>query len=473
MNLPQRLTLRAALLALAAPAVLVLPLAPAAAQTERSGVVVADVANAQAAPGETSYVVAKLTRGQKVTVVGMKFGKWLQILPPQNSFTLVPAGHVNRTGPASFPTEGEASRDLNVRIASRVNDLKWAFADRRIPAGTRLTILGETEDQFYYMIPPPEGVFYYVEKDAVTPEHMAPPELRGDEAEMPEMPEMPERPPVEPPVNGELESSIPPMDPINPVVDDTARTPLTGNPDDVGNTIPEDPTAPLRPIGDDAPAMADEDAPDPLTPSTPEAAEEFMALETLHADLVALDVEEQTPGDLDALATEYRALLATDGLGGADTKIAELRVKGLEGRRDALEKLLEVRRQRAAEADATAAMQAETEALEQEVEQTMVQRFDAVGTLRSSKLRLGDQTLYRLTDPRSGYTMLYVHPAEGVDLAALVGDFVGVRGEMTDDTRVGSLRYLLPTAAEAVEITRIGNGVTADMIPASVRPTNQ
>ena len=467
-----RHTGRALLLAAAAavPAATLVPatLAQQQAPASNVGIVLADVVEAQAKPGESSYAVLRLTRGQRVTVVGMKYGKWLQIVPPEGSYALVPAGHVNRSGAAGYPTTGIANRDLNVRVASRVSDLKWELVDRRVPEGSPLEILGETEDQSYYMIPPPEGMYYYVSKDAVLPEQQAPAELRGLDA-TPPPPDIPTPQPAVEPVDGGMAAEgmpetadLPdvtgvtpdrPAEPDSPVVEN-GRTPL-----DTPDAAP--------PYEDDTTVTADE--PEAFTESTPEAGEAFLDLERRYGELTQTSLEEQQPETLDALAAEYQALLDAGDLGTADVKMADLRLKGLAGRRDAVRQYREVRDRRAEQAAEIARVEQENARITQEVEAAQVTRYKAVGTLRRSKLRLGDEQLYRLTDPATGYTLLYVRPASTVDLPGLVGKFVGLRGEMTESTRVGSLQYLQPETAEEVDITRVGNNVTAELIPATLR----
>src|SRR6185436_4064022 len=70
----------------------------------------------------------------------------------------------------------------------------------------------------------------------------------------------------------------------------------------------------------------------------------------------------------------------------------------------------------------TQALQAEREELETRIKNSGVKYFAAVGTLRVSSLQQGAGTLYRLTDPKNGRTVVYIR-AEDAKIGSLVGQF--------------------------------------------------
>lgn len=438
---------------------------PAAAQNGKQ--IIGEVfkpTRAQAGAGDTSYDVLRLNPGDRVTVVAIKFDRWLQIVPPEGSYCLVPAGHVTRNGAAGFPTEGVASRDLNVRIASQINEMKWDFAPRRIPAGSRLTILGETDDQ-YYMIPPPSDVYYYVPKDALRPV------TDGGS-----------------PDNGDL-AAQPPVDGGAAVADGTETPDATDvpMPDDAGELAarPDDTTpdvngeVELPDSGERTPIPGDEATPESATTresmtdaspttapvlSSDEAAVAFLTLEEQYAAEVSKPIDQQ---QLDELEANYQRMIDEGELGTADAETAQVRLKGIERRRKAIEQFEEVRRMQEQMRAAEQEMADSSAQYNQQIEQATVKRYAAVGVLRTSKLRLGRQTLYRLTDPNTGRTLVYVRADAGEMAAAMtanLGQFVGIEGSMVDDPRV-KLSYLNPAAVETVDPAALYQSVTADMIP--------
>lgn len=408
--------------------------------------------NAQAGAGETSYPVLRLQPGERVNVVAIKFDRWLQIEPPEGSFCLVPAGHVTRSGNADFPSEGTAVRDLNVRIASQINEMKWDFAPSRITAGSKLTILGETDDA-YYRIPPPADVFYYVPKDSLRPVGTS--ETGND---------------------GAVAANEDSATDVDPVVDDTADAPETAEvtemPDDPADTAvagfdepdTDGTRVPLAGEGDTPDVVAQVPATRPASLSSESAAERMLALEQRFNEEVAKPIDEQ---DLDSLLAEYAALADTGELGEADSDLVALRLEGIEKRRAAIEQYKQVQQMRREMEEQQAQLEAENAQHQEQLQAANLKNYVAVGVLRTSKLRLGRQTLFRLTDPNTGRTLVYVR-AEPGEMSALMterlGTFVGIDGTLVEDPRI-NLSYLTPMAIDSLDPADVYKTVTADMIP--------
>ena len=124
----------------------------------------------RSSPREDAYPTMKLEKGQKVTVVGIKF-KWLKILPPEGSFAYVPKAYVNLRGDGKV---GRASREVIAKVGSTLNQLKTAPM-AKIDEGQDVEILGEQDE--YYKVKPPEGTYLYVNESFVDPVQALPNEV--------------------------------------------------------------------------------------------------------------------------------------------------------------------------------------------------------------------------------------------------------------------------------------------------------
>jgi hypothetical protein len=92
--------------------------------------------------------------------------------------------------------------------------------------------------------------------------------------------------------------------------------------------------------------------------------------------------------------------------------------------------------------------------------------YTAVGTLRTSSLQNGPKVLYRLTDPGSGRTLVYIQ-TDDAKYASLIGQFVGVNGQVLEDTAQG-LKYINPKDTTPIEPGSVGQTTTATMIPPTI-----
>jgi len=97
-----------------------------------------------------------------------------------------------------------------------------------------------------------------------------------------------------------------------------------------------------------------------------------------------------------------------------------------------------------------------------------VKLFTAVGTLQTSSLQHGEHTLYRMTDPSTGRTLVYVRTADE-KIRASVGQFIGIKGAVVEDTQM-SLKFITPTAWETVDPEKVGTAVAAEILPPSLLP---
>lgn len=107
------------------------------------------------------YPVTKLSQGDEITVVGRRYS-WLEILPPEGTFSVIDKAYVDRQGDDA----GVLNERSWVQAGSSLNPSKYA-KQVQLDRGARVTILGETTDQTCYKIAPPLGATLYIHSDFV------------------------------------------------------------------------------------------------------------------------------------------------------------------------------------------------------------------------------------------------------------------------------------------------------------------
>src|SRR5690349_19820334 len=116
------------------------------------------------------------------------------------------------------------------------------------------------------------------------------------------------------------------------------------------------------------------------------------------------------------------------------------------------------------------ALQADREELEKRIKATGINYYAAVGTLRVSSLQQGNGMLYRLPDPSTGRTLVYIRSGDP-KIGAMVNQFIGVKGEITDDPQL-NLKTISPTAFEAVDQSKVNINIAAQIVPPSLVNAN-
>jgi hypothetical protein len=171
---------------------------------------------------------------------------------------------------------------------------------------------------------------------------------------------------------------------------------------------------------------------------------------------------------VDELLTGYQALVRDDTLPDSLKRIADARIAALKVRKETREEFALVRKNQEEMDARRKALQAERQELEEQIRATNVEFFAAVGTLRTSSLQQGPKgtTLYRLTDPESGRTLVYVRSADR-EYGALLNQFVGVKGELRSDPLL-RMRVIAPSQTKAIDPTKVGNTIAAAVLPASL-----
>jgi hypothetical protein len=404
------------------------------------GVVNANAVYVHSGPSENDYPTMKLDRGAHVTVVGIRFD-WLKIVPPDGSFCYVAKAYTEKRGDG---TVGRTTNALIVRMGSDLNTLKVRVA-KRLEADTDVQILGEQDE--YFKIKPPEGVYVYVDKQFVDPVKQI--------ALVPT--------PADP--NANTPAIVPPNGVAQNGAGQTAVSPidLTGGASAGPTTAPDNTLAgpTTEPSIAQAPATQPEEA-------TAAAQAEFDQLEATFATESAKPLENQDPATLSA---SYDKLAKGGSLPDSLRQIAQYKAASLKARADDRAEYLVVKKEQDDMKAKVAALRAERDELEVRVKANEIKAYAAVGTLRASSLQQGAQMLYRLTDPGSGRTVIYIRTSDN-KLGALMNQFIGIKGTVTDDAQL-SLKVIEPTDFEAVDQTKLYSSVMAQIVPPSLMPSGQ
>ncbi|MGH7213278.1 MAG: hypothetical protein ACREIT_00645 [Tepidisphaeraceae bacterium] len=410
-----------------------------------AGVVNSNAVYVRSGPGENYYPTAKLDKGAPITVVGIKF-EWLKIAPPQGSFCYVAKAYVEKFGDG---TQGKATKpDLNVRAGSSLNAMKTTV-QAKLNQGDTVTIVGEQDE--YFKIAPPEGAYLYVNKQYIDP--VKP--IAQTPAPKPEVAEAPK-----------AGDAAQPTDPTPAIADDGATAQAPGATGDIaGNAMADDATAAAPTTQSTGADNATAEVPASTQPTDATAGAEFDRLETAFAAASNKPIEEQA---LPELLAGYEKLSKTQNLPGSLLHIVDLRLTTLKVRSEAREQYLAVKKSQQEAQQRQLALKAEREELEQRIKEKDVKVFTAVGTLAASSLQQGRETLYRLTDPATGRTIVYLRTNDEKVLL-LLGQFIGVRGEVVMDEQL-KLSVITPTMYEPADPTKIGSRIAAQMIPPSLVP---
>jgi uncharacterized protein YgiM (DUF1202 family) len=406
------------------------------------GVINADSVYVRSGPGEGYYPTQELTRNARITVVGIKFD-WLKILPPDGSFSYVGAVFVDRNGDG---TVGKINRnDVNVRAGSAVNAMKTTV-QTRLNAGDEVEIIGKEEE--YLKIKPPAGAYLYVKKDLVT---IAQPSVAANSSPTPSIQ-------VSPPVTNAPTSSTP-----------ISETPNNGSSSAIVTAAPTTAPSPTlsasaAPTTSPSVASANPSTQPAVTAAPPPSAEELFAkYESAFTEMSKQPFDSQP---LDEMVSDYQSIAQSDQLSDELKSVVKIRIATLQGRQDNKVKLVEMQRLEKVAADRQLALQAEQQELAERLKASQIQVFVAVGQLQPSSLQIGGGTLYRLVDPSTGRTEIYVRTSDP-KITALMSEFVGLNGPTSTDPQL-SLRVIEPTEAQPVDESKVNASVMASIIPPSL-----
>jgi hypothetical protein len=411
-------------------------------------------------PSDSYYPTTKLNKGARVKVVGEKFN-YLKIEPPPGSFSYVGKAYVERRGDGGI---GRVTTAANVRTGSDLNSMKTTV-QTKLETGTDVKILGEQEE--YYKIEPPPGAYLYVGKDFVAPKEPIDQGIAATGGQDQGRPQGTE-------TTAQKTDTAPDPSGAGGALADIA----TGEPAETAQPGDQDPLA--NPTTEQAPAATETAQGQPAAPVNPERATAATRpaesqpvsaearFEQLQGEFEAASQQPVVNQPIDDLLGRYQTLVQDDALPESLKRIADARIGALKIRKQTRDEFAAVRKTQDEMDTRRKALQAERQELEEQIRATQVEFFAAVGTLRPSSLQNGPRgtTLYRLTDPETGRTLVYVR-SKDPQITALLNQFVGVKGEMVSDPLL-RMRVINPTEAKAVDQAKVGGTIAAGLIPASI-----
>jgi uncharacterized protein YgiM (DUF1202 family) len=400
------------------------------------GVINVDSVYVRSGPGEGYYPTQELAKNVPITVVGIKFD-WLKIIPPDGSFSYVGSVFVDRVGDSAI---GKINRnDVNIRAGSTVNAMKTTV-QTRLNAGDEVEIMGKEEE--YLKIKPPAGAYLYIKKDFVTIAKPAiadaTPQVNINPVPAPQS-ASPAPQPAAPETQSPIVTAAPTTAPSQPL---TALAAPTTNPS-VASAASTQPSVAVAP------------------PPSPE--ELFTKYESAFTEISKQPLDSQP---LDEMIGDYQSISQSDQLSDDLKNVVKIRVATLEARKDNKVKLVEMQRLEKVAADRQLALQAEQQELAERLKQSQIQVYAAVGELQPSSLQIGSGTLYRLVDPSTGRTEIYLRTSDP-KITGLMGQFIGVNGPTTTDPQL-SLRVVDPTEAQTVDESKVNGSVMASIVPPSL-----
>jgi uncharacterized protein YgiM (DUF1202 family) len=403
-------------------------------------VVNADAVVVRSGPGENYYPTMKLDKGAKVTVVGHKFG-WLKVVPPEGSFSYIGKAFVTRNGDG---TTGKVSaNDVRVRAGSALNEMV-SIVQSQLSTGTEVQIIGEKNE--FFLIKPPAGAFVYVSEKYLDP-------IPQGAAEQPQVAQNDQN-------NGGAGPAPMPTDTgtaTQAPVENAGAAPAP-----TGEQVAGGATTQPSPTGEQVAAGA------PTTqPNTQTADAQFDALEAEFKTMSDKPIEEQNVAELTA---SYQKLIASPELPESMKRIADYRVKMLGLRAEAKAEFAKAKEMQAEAAKRQQVLQAEREELAEQIKKTEVIVYAAVGTLQTSSLQSGTGgLLYRLTDPATSRTIVYIRADDSSKYGAMIGKFIGVKGEVTGESAL-QMKVVVPTEAKEIDPNTLYRTAAAQIVPPSMLP---
>lgn len=407
-----------------------------------SGVINSAAVFVRSGASESDYATMKLDKGTEITAVGEK-ATWLKIVPPQGSFCLVAKAFVNRAGKGNV---GQVTSTINVRVGSDLNPMKSKVATQLEP-GQQVQIIGEEDE--YFKITPPASVYVYVNKQYVDPIKNAA-IADNTKAQIQTAPAKPTPQPAESTSGAIADNSQSQPQPKSAPTDSPADNASMAS--DTSSTPSTQPSLAMNP---------------PTTQGSETAQATFDQLEAKYGDASTKPLDQQP---VDELLAGYKALQADPSLPESLKRTCDYKVAVLQNRADAKGQLVEVIKQRDTMKAKQDSLRSEQHELEDRIKQADLQFYTACGTLRTSSLQGGTGgTLYRLTDPANGRTVVYLR-SDDTKIGNEIGVFVGVKGTIGKDPVLG-FDVLTPSGdTRPIDPAKVGSSIASQMMPASLMP---
>ncbi len=431
------------------------------------GEITADRVYVRSGPGTSYYEIGQLSRGDKVNVVGQR-QSWYRISPPAGTFCylakeLVEVGGDGKTGTVK-------AEYANVRAASASTPNSDYAVLAVIRRGTAVNILGafNTPNHSYYRITPPENALMYVSPQFVRPvagaEYSAP-TIKAPSIDLvtPKVAATAPAPhPVTPvsataPATQTAEGNLVPatapkviqetMIPATALADGQPKTAVTVplpssniNKQPVLVTTPADVEKPAAStVVEEGPATAPAHKP-VTTPAAKKPKEVIVAPQPavqLNRDAYATfnDLNSRTQAELQkplldrklgGLLAEYKTLLAQPNLPPSVKSATEASI-------GVIERIQKVQNLASENTSSDTALNAQRQALQQQwsESQKKIDEYERTGPyLAEGKLQTSTalKDKYVLVNPTSGRVIAYIDPSAPIELSALLGQYIGVRG---------------------------------------------
>ncbi len=119
--------------------------------------VTGDNVNIRSGPDANYYPVRKAKANEEVTVYGQQYD-WLCIAPPKACYSLIDRQYVDKTADGVGVVNGD---NVWVRVGSDLDAHRYA-KQVMLRKGTEVQILGETSDNAFFKIAPPEGARLWI-----------------------------------------------------------------------------------------------------------------------------------------------------------------------------------------------------------------------------------------------------------------------------------------------------------------------
>ncbi|MGC4032005.1 MAG: hypothetical protein QM754_09775 [Tepidisphaeraceae bacterium] len=410
-----------------------------------SGLINSDNVYARSYSSENDYPVAKLSKGDKVIVGGGR-GEWLKILPPDDVFCLVGKAWVDARANGTVGRVRDDANNIPVRLASAINPQQYGKVVNQVNAGQDVKILGQFESA-YFKIAPPAYTFVYVHKRFVDVIKRV--DVVDDHGTLVVKQSSEQAIDTKPKPNNDA-----------PKTPDTSTTQKEPKLVEVTPT-PDTNTSATQPAN----TVVDNTTP-PATQPTETAVVAPVDFKSLEDRFMAASKQPLTQQPIDGLIADYQKVLDDKSTPPAVRQIAEYRMTGLKLRQEAAVNLKATEAAQAQSAARQKALASEGEEISQKIAQNELRRYTAVGTLRTSTLPNNGKPLFRLTDPASGRTVVYV--VDNGNLAGQEGQFIGIRGVLSDDAN-RQIKLLTPQSVDAVKPEDVSSGaVSSVMTPASL-----
>ncbi len=379
------------------------------------GRVDANLVNIRSGPGENYYPTMRLERNTTVVVVGATLD-WLKIMPPAGSYSLISKQFVEPSA------DGSTGRVVGTRVNVRAGSLLNAQADtvqRQMDRGETVTILGE-QNSFYKIAPPP-GVFAFVQKNFVVPVR-----------------------PVETPAAAVVAEAPRGLAAADGAAGGTTR------PTEGGLAVDE-PAAPREPTTQEAAEIARREA----------AEQVYDAVSTEYTAAMQKPIEDRP---LAQLAEKYQALADNEDLPSTLRLNSEM-AASLRAQVTTQQEVIEARRRGREIEELLNRQRALQQQVAGNVQAANQTTFTAIGQMQTSSLQQAGLPLFRLIDPGTMTTLVYVR--DNGQLSSYVGQLVGVRGDISADTALQT-RVITPTGVVPVSPADINRRVTATIVPPSL-----